>query len=175
MLLPSTNQVSFPHLVDDALLKPLKNARSVAFSVSIPSPRSSCWISGKGSDVMLANCTTQRTFIFSHFPLGNGRQKFGSLWPWDLSITQRMWFLLEARVRNTYKIQPSSWNAADRLSFIGFPCHAVDLIQRSSRLRHACAEETRDTTRVFKLQLVLFIKALLAENIFKSKSVLVCR
>lgn len=175
ILLPATNQVSFPHLVNYALVKHLQNALYHSVSVSIAFPKSFCWITGKGSDVMLANCTTQRTFIFSHFLLGNGRQKFGSLQPWDLSITQRMWFLLEATVRNTYKILPSSLNVKDRLSFIGFPCHAVDLIKRTSQLQYACAEQTWDTTQVFKLQLVLFIKVLLAGNIFKSKRLLVCR
>lgn len=147
----------------------------IVFSVSRRSTKSFSWITGKGSDVMLANCTTQRTFIFSHFPLGNGRQKFGSLQPWDLSRTKGMWFLLEVRVRNMYKILPSSQNVKDRLSFTGFPGQAVDLIKRNSQLQYACTEQMWHTAQVFKLQLVLFIMVLLAENIFKSKSFLVCR
>lgn len=147
----------------------------IVFSVSRHSTKSFSWITGKGSDVMLANCTTQRTFIFSQFPLGNGRQKFGSLRPWDLSRTKAMWFLLEVRVRNMYKILPSSQNVKDRLSFTGFPGQAVDLIKRTSQLQYACTKQMWHTAQVFKLQLVLFIKVLLAENIFKSKSFLVCR
>lgn len=147
----------------------------MVFSVPRCSPKSFSWITGKGSYVMLANCTTQRTFIFSHFPLGNGRQKFGFLQPWDLSRTQRMWFLLEVRVRNMYKILPSSQNVKDRLAFTGFPSQAVDLIKRTSRLQYACTKQKWHTAQVFKWQFVLFIKVLLPENIFKSKSFLVCR